>query len=88
MPRVFVPSLMRDLTSRQSSVVVPGLTIGQVIAALEAAYPGTRARICIGDEINPHLAIVVDGQVSALGLQQPVRSDSEVHFVPAIHGGQ
>jgi sulfur-carrier protein len=88
MPRVFVPSLMRDLTSRQAQVIVPGTTIRQIIDALDAAYPGARARLCSGDDICAHLAVVVDGQASALGLQQSVLPDSEVHFVPAIHGGK
>jgi hypothetical protein len=30
---------------------------------------------------------VVDGEVARLGLLQPVRADSEVHFLPALGGG-
>ena len=84
---VWVPALLRDLTGGQARVEAPGATVRQVIASLEAAYPGFRGRLCEGDDINPHFAVVVDGQVSRLRMLEPVREDSEVHFVPAIHGG-
>jgi hypothetical protein len=31
--------------------------------------------------------VAVDGEVSVLGLQERVDTDSEVHFIPALGGG-
>ncbi len=87
MPVVWIPSLMRDLTGGQARVTVPGRTVRQVIESLEAAYPGARARLCEGDALEPTIAVAVDGEISSLGLLQPVGEQSEVHFVPAVSGG-
>ncbi len=87
MATVWIPAPMRDLTGGQARVVVPGRTVRQVIANLEVAYPGTRERLMEGDALSPLVAVAVDGEVSGLGLLQPVGESSEVHFVPAVSGG-
>jgi len=84
---VWIPSLMRDLTGGQEQVSAPGKTVGQVIAALDEAYPGTKDRLCEGDRLGPALAVSVDGRIARLGLLAPVGEQSEVHFLPAIAGG-
>ena len=84
---VWIPSLMRDLTGGQERVSVPGRTIGQVIAALNEAYPGVRDRLCEGDRLDPAVVVSVDGKIARLGLLAPVREQSEVRFLPAIAGG-
>jgi len=84
---VWVPSLMRGLTGGQESVEVLGQTVGQVIAALERAYPGLQARLCEGDRLNPTIVAHVDGKVARLGLSETVEEHSEIHFLPAIAGG-
>jgi len=78
---------MRDLTGGRDQVEVPGRTVREIIENLEAIYPGSRARLCDGDQLNPHVSVVVDGQISRLRLNQPVNEDSQVRFAPAIHGG-
>lgn len=78
---------MRDLTRGESRVTVPGTTIRQVINNLEAVYPGIRERICNGEDLDPTIAIAVDGELSELGMLQPVREQSEIHFLPAVSGG-
>ncbi len=87
MPTVWIPPLLRELTGGRESVSVPGQTVRQVIDALEATYPGLRARLCEGDRLRPSLAVVVDGAVSRRGLAHPLSEASEVHFVPAVSGG-
>jgi molybdopterin synthase sulfur carrier subunit len=87
MPVVWVPSQMRDLTGGAVEVRVPGRTIRQVIANLERAYPGVAARLLDEGDLNPSIAVVVDGETATLGLLEPVQEESEVHFVPAIGGG-
>jgi molybdopterin converting factor small subunit len=87
MARVWIPPLLRDLTGGQDTVVVPGSRVSQLIDELERLFPGVKARLCQGDDLRPGLAVVVDTTVARLRLLQPVGSDSEVHFLPAIAGG-
>jgi molybdopterin synthase sulfur carrier subunit len=90
---VLIPSLMRDLTGGQSNVSVPGRTVAQVIEALDATYPGVKARVCAdahtgdGDRLAPGVAVSVDGAVARLGLRAPVKADSTIRFLPVIEGG-
>ena len=59
----------------------------QVINDLDRQFPGIKDRLCDGDELRPGIAVAVDTQVATMGLLQPVREDSEIHFLPAISGG-
>ncbi len=87
MANVWIPSLMRDLTNGQTMVTVPGDTIREVVAALEHRFPGIEDRLCEHGRIRPHIAVVVDGQVSRQGLRRSLSESSEVHFLPSISGG-
>jgi len=87
MATVYIPSLLRDLTGGRDTVTVEGGSVREILQRLEATYPGMQARLCDGDALRPGVAVAVDGQLSPLGLLQPVKPDSEVHFVPAIAGG-
>ena len=88
MPVVLIPSLLRPLTGGQRQVRVAGKTLGEVVNALEAGYPGLKERICDGDQIQPSLSLAVDGEVTQIGLLQPVSDESEVQILPAISGGR
>jgi hypothetical protein len=44
-------------------------------------------RSFVGDEINPALAVAVDGEVLPGGLAERVGASSEVHLIPALSGG-
>jgi molybdopterin synthase sulfur carrier subunit len=78
---------MRELTRGRARVEAPGQTVGQVIEALEARYPGLKARLCQGDRLRPGLIVSVDGRMARPGLLAPVGEASEIHFAPALAGG-
>jgi hypothetical protein len=61
--------------------------VREVIAALDAAYPGFKDRLCREDEINPAISVWVDGKIAPLGLMQAVREHSEIQFLPVVAGG-
>ena len=85
---VWIPSLLQRLTDGEDKVSVPGDTLRQVINNLDARYPGLKDRLL--DEEGRFLegiAIAIDGEVSHLGLIEPVNESSEVHIIPAIGGG-
>jgi len=87
MPTVSIPVLLKDLTDGARHVEVEGTTLAEIVAALEAIYPGIEARIRQGDSISPNLAFTVDGKIAAGGLATPVGPDSEVSILPAFGGG-
>lgn len=87
MPTVWVPALLRTLTGGRATLPAAGATVAEVIDDLEGRHPGLKARLVAGDRLQPGLAVVVDGETSILKLRQPLRQDSEVHFVVTISGG-
>ena len=86
MATVYIPTLMRDITS-QAKVQVAGSTVRQIIENLEQAYPGLKDRLIENNRLRASISVVVDGEVTPIGLLEKVGEDSEVHFVPAIAGG-
>jgi molybdopterin synthase sulfur carrier subunit len=87
MARVWIPSLLRDLTGGQEQVEVPATKVHEIIEELERRFPGMRARLCAGDSLRAGIALIVDSQAAQLGVMQPVGPESEVHFLPALGGG-
>ena len=84
---VFIPTLLRELTGGRSQVSVGGASVRQVIDNLDAEHPGIRERLVGGGALRPNISVAVDGDVSPMGLMEPVGEASEVHFVAAITGG-
>jgi molybdopterin synthase sulfur carrier subunit len=87
LPSVYIPSLMRDLTEGQEVVHAPGQTLRQVIERMDERFPGLQDRLCDEDGIRSNIIVIVDGELSHRRLRQPLSEDSEVHFLPAISGG-
>ena len=87
MPVIWIPPVMRGLTGGKDSIQVPGRTVGQALANLDAIYPGVRDRLCQGDDLRPFVVAVVDGEPSGMGLRQALQEKSEVHFLPVMEGG-
>jgi molybdopterin synthase sulfur carrier subunit len=87
MARVWIPSLLRDLTGGQDQVDVAATKVREIVAELERRFPGVQARLCAGDSLRPGIAVIVDSQATQLGLMQSVGPNSEVHFLPALSGG-
>lgn len=89
MAMVFIPRRLRPLTRGTGQVEVTAATVRQAIEALEAVYPGLKAKLYDAqrDALARGMAVTVDGVTSELGLLEKLRPDSEVHFLPAIAGG-
>ncbi len=84
---VWIPPVHRDLTHGVERVAVDGTTVGAVIDALDAQFPGLAARLTDGDRLRPGIAAAVNGVIAARGLRQKLADASEIHFVPAMAGG-
>ena len=88
MATVFIPSLMQSLTGRQQTVEIEGATVRQIIENLEKAHPGMKERLVADNRVKPNISVAVDGEVTPMGMLEKVGESSEVHFLPAIGGGQ
>jgi molybdopterin converting factor small subunit len=65
---------------------VAGQSVGELLAALDAAVPGMRDRLVeAGPRLRPHINVFVDG--SPADLATPVRPEATVHVIPAVSGG-
>jgi molybdopterin synthase sulfur carrier subunit len=87
MPRVFIPAPLRDVTGGQAEIDVAGATVREVVAALDARFPGIAARLCSQGELSPALQVSIDGTLSRRGLDAKVPARGEVHFLPVFGGG-
>lgn len=87
---VRIPSVLRNLTGGKETIEVTAATVDEALAAIEAAHPGIKARLC--DETGKLRRFVnvfvgeedirfLDGQKTAL------KSGDLVDIVPAIAGG-
>ena len=87
MAKVFIPSLMQKLTDGQDIVDISGATVREIIENLEQNYPGIKVRLVDKYKMKPNISVAVDGEVSPIGLLEKVSENSEVHFIPAVGGG-
>jgi len=87
MASVYIPAQWRDLTGGVAEVTVEGDSLGRIVAALDARFPGISARFSDQGAIASGLAVSIDGAITARGMLAPVQPHSEIHFLPAIGGG-
>lgn len=87
---VRIPTTMRPISGGSSTVSVEGSTLGEVLAALEAAHPGFQERLfddsgALRKFVN---VFVADDDVRFLdGLATPVPDGETVAIIPAVAGG-
>ena len=85
-----IPTTLRTLTGGQSSVSVEGGTVGDVLAALEAAHPGFTERLLDdAGELRRFVNVfVADDDIRFMdGLATTVPDGAEVSIIPAVAGG-
>lgn len=85
--RVTIPSPLRSYTRGASEVIATGATFADLLADLEAQFPGVRFRmIDEQDRIRRHIRFFVNReQVS--DLSWPLRDTDEVQILCALSGG-
>ncbi len=87
MPIVFIPASLRKLTGGVERTAVNGRTVRQVIEELDRRFPGFRAQLIDGGDLKASVAVSIDGEIGTGGLLEPLRENSEIHFLPALSGG-
>jgi len=90
MATVRIPTPLRKLTQGAEEVQAAGKNVAELIADLEAHYPGIKERIC--DEkgaVRRFVNIFVKDEDIRFqqNLETPVGENDEVSIVPAIAGG-
>ena len=89
MAEVWIPPKLQELTGGKQQVQVEGTSVRRLINNLEILHPGIKEFLVDGgeDDLVAGLAVIIDGEVSLLGMLEKVQENSEVHFLPAIGGG-
>ena len=88
MAKIFIPTMLQSLTAGVKQVDLDARNVRQIIERLDELYPGMKDRLVEDGEIRSNLAIAIDGDVAIMGMLEKVGENSEVHFVPAIGGGE
>ena len=83
MARVFFATGLRRLVGGAESVEVPARDLRELLAALDARFPG------LGAQLGPGIAIAIDGEILPReeALLEKLAPRAEVHFLPQIGGG-
>jgi molybdopterin converting factor small subunit len=87
---VRVPTQLRTLSGGASEIPVEGATVGEVLAALDAAHPGFRGRLFDDDgQLRRFVNVfVADEDVRFMkGLETEVGDGTTVSIIPAVAGG-
>ena len=90
MPSVLIPTPLRKLTSDLSEVSAAGSTVGEVLANLDAAFPGIKERIFDeAGEVRRFILIHMNGEDIRFldGVKTVVDDRDEISITPALAGG-
>lgn len=87
---VRIPTPLRTLTGGQDEVRATGATVGDVIADIEARYPGVRDRLLDDKGVRRFVNIYVgEEDIRFLeGLGTEIKAGDQISIVPAIAGGR
>ena len=84
---VLIPSPLHSYTQGASRVGCEAASLGELLDALDARFPGIRFRMVDEqDRIRPHIHIFADG-TQLTSLDAPLDSPAEVMIVAALSGG-
>ena len=90
MPTVYIPTPLRRLTGGAAKLDASGASVGAVIQALEADYPGMAEKILDEQgEVKRFINVFRnDDEIRSLdGLATAVQASDRISIVPAMAGG-
>jgi molybdopterin converting factor small subunit len=68
-------------TGGASEFEIEAATVREVIASLDARFPG------LGEFVDRKMAFAIDGEIHQDAWFSPVGADSEIYLIPKIGGG-
>ena len=87
---VYIPSPFRRITANRENVTVEGSTEGEVLDALERAYPGF-ANLVYDEEhrVPTHINVYLNNtEIHELdGIETAVQDGDQIAVIPALAGG-
>lgn len=81
MPEVKLWSALRRHADGAEQVTVDGETVGEVLDALAAAYPG------MGELLADRVSVAVNGRIISNARTEPIPPGAEVFVMQKIKGG-
>jgi molybdopterin converting factor small subunit len=86
---VSIPTILRTFTDNARSVQSDGSTLAEVIADLEAQFPGIGGRLIEDGKLRRFVNIYInDEDVRFLGsLDAPIADGDNITVLPAVAGG-
>ncbi len=87
---VRIPSVLRNLTAGKENIDVVATTVDDALAAIEAAHPGIKTRLCDDAGKLRRFVNVFVGEEDIRfleGQQTAIKDGDMIDIVPAIAGG-
>ncbi len=87
---VRIPSVLRNLTAGKENIDVVATTVDEALAAIEAAHPGIKTRLCDDAGKLRRFVNVFVGEEDIRfleGQQTAIKDGDMIDIVPAIAGG-
>ena len=81
MVKVSLSSDARGFTGGLAEVEVEAATVGALVRALDARFPG------LGDYVQRRMAVAIDGEIHQDAYAEALGPRSEVFLIPRIGGG-
>lgn len=78
---VSISSRVRQLTGGLDTFDIDAGTVGGLIRALEARFPG------LGSLVEDEMSVAIDGEVFQDAHAEPLQPETEVVLIPRISGG-
>ena len=79
-------ALLNLFPGSQKRVEVTAATVGEMVDALDARWPGMRDRLCDSTpRLRRHINVFIDGERA--GLETRLAAGARVYVIPAITGG-
>jgi molybdopterin converting factor small subunit len=79
--RVHLAASVRDLTGGVADVELEAASVRDLLAQLDARFPG------IGQRLGEGTSVAIDGDIVPDAIYEPLPDGAEVHFLPSISGG-
>lgn len=87
---VRIPTVLREHTQGEKKVAAEGATLRELVADLDARYPGIGQKLLDDDgQLHRFINIYIDDEdVRYLGgIEAPVNDGAEISILPAVAGG-
>jgi molybdopterin synthase sulfur carrier subunit len=89
MPKVIIPTILRQFTDGQKYVEGTGETLADLLVSLETRHPGLSDRLVQGTELKKYVNVYVNDDDARLlgGLKTVLKRSDTITILPAVAGG-